>query len=106
MEYNPVFGIILPPEWPCRWYRITAYTDKNCADMHTIHWRTDSADTPAIMTRPNDRADVPAIHRPTDRWALCLTTIATQRLHRTAITIDPYCPARSWLTFAALSAAD
>ena len=50
---------------------------------------TDSANTPAITTRPNDRADMPAIYRPndractptinrpTDRQALCLTTITT-----------------------------
>jgi hypothetical protein len=88
-EYDPVAGIILPPERPCRWYRTTTYTDNNRADMHTIHQSTDSTNTPAITTRPNDRADVPVIYRPndractpaiyrlTDRRALCSTTITT-----------------------------
>jgi hypothetical protein len=67
MEYDPVTGIILPPERPCRWYRTTTYTDNNRADMHTIHQSTDSTNTPAITTRPNDRAYPPAIHRPNDR---------------------------------------
>ena len=37
---------------------------------------TDRADTPAIY-RPNDCACTPTINRPTDRQALCLTTITT-----------------------------
>ena len=77
MEYDPVTGIVLPPERPCRWYRTTTYTDNNRANMHTIHRPTDSANTPAIMTRPNDLACIPTINRPTDRQALCLTTITT-----------------------------
>ena len=55
-EYNPVAGIVLPPERPCRWYRTTTYADNNRANMHTIH-------------------------RPTDRRALRLTTITTRRSH-------------------------
>ena len=58
-EYNPIAGIILPPERPCRWYRTITYTDNNRANMYTIHRLTDSANTPAITTRLNDRADTP-----------------------------------------------
>ena len=76
-EYDPVAGIILPPERPYRWYRTTTYTDNNRANMHTIHRPTDSANTPAIYERDNDRADTPTINQPTDRQALCLTTITT-----------------------------
>ena len=36
-EYDPVAGIVLPPERPCRWYRTTTYTDNDRADMHAIH---------------------------------------------------------------------
>ena len=53
-EYDPVAGITLPPERPRRWYRTTTYTDNDRADMHAIH-------------RLTDRAYVPAIYRPTDR---------------------------------------
>ena len=83
-EYDPVASIILPPERPYRWYRTTTYTDNNRANMHTIHRPTDSANIPAITTRPNDRADMPAIYRPIDRRALRSTTITTRRSHRTA----------------------
>ena len=43
----------------------------------------DRANMPAIY-QPNNHAGTPTIQRPTDRQVLHLTTIATQRLHRTA----------------------
>ena len=52
--------------------------------MHIIHRPTNSTNTPAIMTRLNNRANMPAIYRLTNRQALYLTTITTRRLHRTA----------------------
>jgi hypothetical protein len=76
-EYDPVAGITLPPERPRCWYRTTTYIGNDRANMHTIHRPTDSANMPAITTRPNDRADVPAIYRPIDRRALRSTTITT-----------------------------
>ena len=45
--------------------------DNDRADMHAIH-------------RPTDRAYTPAIYRLTDRRALRSTTITTQHSHRTA----------------------
>jgi hypothetical protein len=54
-EYDPVAGIILPPERPYRWYHTTTYTDNNRANMHTIHRPTDSANMPAITTRRSHR---------------------------------------------------
>ena len=48
-EYDPVAGITLLPEQPCRWYRTTTYTDNDRADTHTIYHRlNDRADTPVI----------------------------------------------------------
>ena len=47
--------VLLPESDKCR-----AYTP-------AIHRPTNSANTPAITTQPNDRADTPAIQRPIDR---------------------------------------
>ena len=52
--------------------------------MHMIYQPTDSTNTLAITTRPNDRANVPAIYRLTNRQILYLTTITTQSSHYTA----------------------
>ena len=43
--------------------------------MYTIHWPTDSTNTPAITTRPNDCADMPTIYEPDNR---CTDTPATR----------------------------
>ena len=83
-EYDPITSIILLPERPYRWYYTTTYIDNNRTNMHIIHRPTDSTNTPTITTRPNDHVNIPAIYRPTNRRALYLTTITTQRLYRTA----------------------
>ena len=52
--------------------------DKDCADTPVIYKRdNDRADMLTIYYRPNDRACTHIINRPTDRQALCLTTITT-----------------------------
>ena len=48
-EYDPVAGITLPPEQPCRWYRTTTNETTDRADTHTIYHR------------PTNRADMPTI---------------------------------------------
>ena len=66
LRTNPVTRLRadLPTEPTLRWHRTAIY-----------HRQTDSAAGPAITT--NDCACTPTINRPTDRQALCLTTITT-----------------------------